>query len=165
MLINAPLGYLLCLWIAIVQPVAQSEEVLRHPERAKRWFLFYLCTCVLVLPVWCVLPHWMPFRFELFIFMLTYLASGDADGATSLYHECLRPRGEQAATCLGRITTPIEKVPVFEGSSEPAAEVPVVEESTEPIESRQESACEATRRSPRGRASVPDGDTPEPTPT
>ena len=94
MFVGSSLGWIICFWIVVFQPITQSIQILEDIERTKRWLAFYLCFSVLVLPIVYLLPLWVPFRYEIIILMLTCFSSSDAEGAMEIYKKILIPRIE-----------------------------------------------------------------------
>jgi hypothetical protein len=103
MFVGTSLGWIVCVWFVIFQPITQSTQILEDTERTKRWLAFYLCFSVLVIPLVYLLPVWFPFRYEIIIFILTCLSSSDADGALGIYNKLIVPQIKQYAEYISKL--------------------------------------------------------------
>lgn len=103
MFVNPSLGWIVCFWLIVFQPITQSIEILDNPQRTKRWFTFYICVSTIVLPLLCILPYWCPFRYEIFIAILTCLSSSDAGGAYGIYINVITPRVAQFTVSVSKL--------------------------------------------------------------
>lgn len=84
-------------------------DVLQDAERTKRWLAFYLCSGVLVLPAWHVLPVYF-FCHEVVVSMLLFLSHSDAKGAMLFFETFMAPKINYARIKISSLNTTAEEI-------------------------------------------------------